>query len=274
MKIGLLFPGIRGDQRFFYMPKEIKQAFVELDGPTLRQRVRKNTEWIQLTKGLLYYYGVLDHDTLHDFLKDYVGFSIDDDLFHFIDAGFLELRFEDSFDATFDYFSDVLVQDVDKLLQEQNLRSEIDYFPFTKQQLIQASDEMHYDRTPAIKHLLSTIENHYEIDQEILDDIGYEITMMVQKSAKSSNITQYLTHRIEIPNNEFLDQLAGLVQEVNNTTRMWELKGHTPHKLLPRKRKQASSSSNVISLATGSKVGRNDPCPCGSGKKFKKCYGG
>lgn len=21
------------------------------------------------------------------------------------------------------------------------------------------------------------------------------------------------------------------------------------------------------------KVGRNDPCPCGSGKKYKKCYG-
>jgi preprotein translocase subunit SecA len=24
---------------------------------------------------------------------------------------------------------------------------------------------------------------------------------------------------------------------------------------------------------TGDKVGRNDPCPCGSGKKFKKCHG-
>jgi preprotein translocase subunit SecA len=24
---------------------------------------------------------------------------------------------------------------------------------------------------------------------------------------------------------------------------------------------------------TGKKVGRNDPCPCGSGKKFKKCHG-
>jgi uncharacterized protein YecA (UPF0149 family) len=23
-----------------------------------------------------------------------------------------------------------------------------------------------------------------------------------------------------------------------------------------------------------SKVGRNDPCPCGSGKKYKKCCGG
>jgi len=26
-------------------------------------------------------------------------------------------------------------------------------------------------------------------------------------------------------------------------------------------------------VTTGPKVGRNDPCPCGSGKKFKKCHG-
>ena len=23
----------------------------------------------------------------------------------------------------------------------------------------------------------------------------------------------------------------------------------------------------------GQKVGRNDPCPCGSGKKYKQCHG-
>ncbi|HBN84048.1 MAG TPA: hypothetical protein DDZ89_09410 [Clostridiales bacterium] len=23
----------------------------------------------------------------------------------------------------------------------------------------------------------------------------------------------------------------------------------------------------------GNKIGRNDPCPCGSGKKYKKCCG-
>jgi preprotein translocase subunit SecA len=26
-------------------------------------------------------------------------------------------------------------------------------------------------------------------------------------------------------------------------------------------------------VRTGPKVGRNDPCPCGSGKKFKQCCG-
>ena len=28
---------------------------------------------------------------------------------------------------------------------------------------------------------------------------------------------------------------------------------------------------NVVPFIRDDKVGRNDPCPCGSGKKFKKC---
>ena len=36
----------------------------------------------------------------------------------------------------------------------------------------------------------------------------------------------------------------------------------------------ASTGSNGNSpRVTGEKVGRNDPCPCGSGKKYKKCHG-
>ncbi|HEX4488655.1 MAG TPA: SEC-C metal-binding domain-containing protein [Terriglobales bacterium] len=29
----------------------------------------------------------------------------------------------------------------------------------------------------------------------------------------------------------------------------------------------------VQQVVRGEKIGRNDPCPCGSGKKYKKCHG-
>jgi preprotein translocase subunit SecA len=35
----------------------------------------------------------------------------------------------------------------------------------------------------------------------------------------------------------------------------------------------AGASSQPTQRRTGEKVGRNDPCPCGSGKKYKKCHG-
>ena len=31
--------------------------------------------------------------------------------------------------------------------------------------------------------------------------------------------------------------------------------------------------ANAVAEAKPKKVGRNDPCPCGSGKKYKKCCG-
>jgi preprotein translocase subunit SecA len=36
---------------------------------------------------------------------------------------------------------------------------------------------------------------------------------------------------------------------------------------------EASRPDNVTVVRSGDKVGRNDPCPCGSGKKYKHCHG-
>jgi len=38
-------------------------------------------------------------------------------------------------------------------------------------------------------------------------------------------------------------------------------------------RKKGESSSSGTSVSSVPKVGRNEPCPCGSGKKYKRCHG-
>jgi hypothetical protein len=51
--------------------------------------------------------------------------------------------------------------------------------------------------------------------------------------------------------------------------------------LLKRRREQLRASGGGpfvrhgvnIGVAGGKRVGRNDPCPCGSGRKFKRCHG-
>jgi preprotein translocase subunit SecA len=35
----------------------------------------------------------------------------------------------------------------------------------------------------------------------------------------------------------------------------------------------AKEAPEPVRRGAGPKVGRNDPCPCGSGKKYKKCHG-
>jgi len=45
-------------------------------------------------------------------------------------------------------------------------------------------------------------------------------------------------------------------------------------KVLPREvREKITKDFNRAHIAVSNKVGRNEPCPCGSGKKYKKCCG-
>jgi len=40
-----------------------------------------------------------------------------------------------------------------------------------------------------------------------------------------------------------------------------------------RRRELYREQKSSMTVVVGPKVGRNDPCPCGSGKKYKKCCG-
>jgi len=53
-----------------------------------------------------------------------------------------------------------------------------------------------------------------------------------------------------------------------NNTRMWENKGHTPNEM---SKLLASKRPKEPVIHRPKKVGPNQPCPCGSGKKYKKC---
>jgi hypothetical protein len=43
--------------------------------------------------------------------------------------------------------------------------------------------------------------------------------------------------------------------------------------IAPASSKSERTSVPIVSKANWEKCGRNDPCPCGSGKKYKKCCG-
>jgi preprotein translocase subunit SecA len=42
---------------------------------------------------------------------------------------------------------------------------------------------------------------------------------------------------------------------------------------LPAAGNRTQSEERVQPVRVEKKVGRNDPCPCGSGKKYKQCHG-
>lgn len=79
-----------------------------------------------------------------------------------------------------------------------------------------------------------------------------------------------------------------LYQELSNHTRMRANRGYMPVELFEKEEKRPrvfrlnktpvripvdAQAHGAPSVPPAPKVGRNDPCPCGSGLKYKRCCG-
>ena len=52
------------------------------------------------------------------------------------------------------------------------------------------------------------------------------------------------------------------------------MQGQQAPQRAPMQRQPAEAGAQVETFVRdGRKVGRNEPCPCGSGKKYKRCHG-
>lgn len=67
-----------------------------------------------------------------------------------------------------------------------------------------------------------------------------------------------------------IEDLLALVMRFANDVPCWQNNGYSPNQLL-----EVETGRRMFYNEDGrpAKVGRNDPCPCGSGKKYKKCCG-
>ena len=85
--------------------------------------------------------------------------------------------------------------------------------------------------------------------------------------------------KIVFPSERNEENFAENCSQWLSTVRKWNNRGFTD-KELGRKRadiKVIMAPERIVKTAQISKpqkkIGRNDPCPCGSGKKYKKCCG-
>lgn len=90
----------------------------------------------------------------------------------------------------------------------------------------------------------------FEMFDEMIEDIKNEITKIMLHIRKKEGVTR--TNTAEITNASLEDAAINLVD------------GNLSEK---------EGGMNKTVVNEGPKVGRNDPCPCGSGKKYKNCCG-
>lgn len=267
MRYGIAFPGKLDNQKVLFMPEELINQYNLLNIIEIERVIQRNTEWILLAQGMLYYYGVMDAWRLIKNVEKYVDQKVNID--EFIDVLSFSCYFYEYMDMTDYGYRDSRVHDSRAIIAEHNKRHDVDYYPFTKKYLLKTGNRNNRSLSPEMKSFTDFLLLNYDIPKDGIYEISDQLINIINMGLNPSVIIEYLETWIEIPSFEYLQILTTKVTELYNNTRQWALKGHTPGELF----KVSSPPNNVIEMPTQNKIGRNDPCPCGSGKKYKKCCG-
>ena len=107
------------------------------------------------------------------------------------------------------------------------------------------------------------------IPDEIEEEFGYQITVLCFFSSQQmANSLLEDVKNEEVTLESMVENMKRLFPEA---MRGVALLGNSIHQALATRAEPNQQSQPPV--ARSEKVGRNTPCPCGSGRKFKKCCG-
>ena len=246
------------------IPVEVKSILEEqLTSVELRQMIKENTEVIQVTRGLLYYYGVLKREQLFEMVKKITQTTMSDQhLERIITAA---VQYYGEMKETKEVFSFIAALVPNHVLSEQEKRKDLSYYPFTKEQLMEAGKSDFIEQPKGFTALLKLLKEYHKLPEQTVDMILKLLIIRVKNGQKPSEILQELQKDIKFNDYSEAQVVMEHLIELINHTRQWTLKGYQAVEL--------SNNQPTTKQTQNQKVGRNDPCPCGSGKKHKKCCG-
>ncbi|MEB1808834.1 MAG: SEC-C domain-containing protein [Bacillaceae bacterium] len=275
----LVYPGLYNKEKVLFLPTELIDLFNTLSGAELDTTIQRNTEWVRLTQGLLYYFGGMSEELLIEKIQELTGQAVDPSLFNQVisSAGDYYGQVQSSEYGLQDY----RVIDPKKVIEKQNKNSDLDFFDFTKGQLLRAGKPGFIQKSSALNDLVNLLLEQSNLTAGARDHLAAQIIYMINTDVQLTLIAEYVQSKVEL-SEKLSQQLPELLKEVKNQTRLWELKGHTINEITPPEEKNLNpfptytveslqQKTTDIHIKNLKKIGRNSPCPCGSGKKYKKC---
>ena len=268
---GLAFTGWMDDEKVLAMPVEIMEAFKDHDTFEYKKIVDRNTLLIKLVKGMLFYYGTVNLDFITKKLEEYTKEKCD--IIDVLRLLFDSTKYYIQIEHTNSGFKDFRVMYETWVNDEQRSREDLPYYNFTKEELLRAGEDNYIEKTPQINDFSQYLKSYYDIEYEEIDEFLDIINLMINNDEGIGEIIKELQKSFEIDTLEQMQMISAFIMEIHNNTRLWILKGHKPREIITMQKNPMEDKPNIIDIKTRKKIGRNDPCPCGSGKKYKKCCG-
>lgn len=255
---GLLFPTVKDEVSMFLMPEVVQNLIKEKNNIEYRRIIKTNSEVLNIFRGMNKTYGILKLKDAKEMLGRYLNIENYDveELINEAAYYYNEYREEGIFivNNEIDNFEELL-KDIDK---EQDLN----YAIISKEELLNMSEENWVYNSKAGKAFYKEFTDMFSVDKDMLIAMMEDLTLDVQELEIKEAVDKMI-ELINIENEEVKYVASNMMNKFVKKLRLWKYKGSTTNDI----------KANSISSKENKLIGRNDPCLCGSGKKYKKCCG-
>ncbi len=262
---------------YYDMPPEVKKLFIEHeDAETLKKAADLRLKW-EYIEGMTNFFGITTFAEVAELYNQYNDADLSAD-----DFGDVYRLFSQR-EQLITYYREHLVNGF--LLEEGEFEELYlvqqkypRYIP-TEEQILAYVDEWMFEMSPATVTLKEYLRDAFGEEPDFpLEDLVSEIQAEATLESSFQEIFDlFENYEVKFTSFEQAKEIVRLLTDVINNTRLWSLNGYTP---LEMHRINGMEIQTPPELEIPSrepirvtKVGRNDPCPCGSGKKYKKCCG-
>lgn len=257
---GLAFSGIKEDEAFVVIPEELRTIISAQLNKELKDKSRLNEEIIKAIAGMVYYYGICKVDFIKSNIENIFVTKFEDSYINVLIATGEELGYDYVVDG--DMLCHIDVEDVEKILKLQE-EAKNDYYKFDKKSLIKAGKIDFVEENKQGAKLEKVLGELFVIDKNILKEEMDGFIVAIKNEVEKAEAIDIFLQAYEIQSDEERKIFTYELEVLAKSIRKWSLKGYTEDEI----QKQQSRVVNDV------KIGRNDPCICGSGKKYKKCCG-
>ncbi|MBQ6388881.1 MAG: SEC-C domain-containing protein [Mogibacterium sp.] len=279
---GLLEKFPEGDAEGVRIPRIIRKDYELIRSDEMTLRWRKRNWMYKCLEAGKYLYGVMTWEVL----KDLFGLW-------YPHAEMDEIR--ELFNTTpvyYQWFTErngrlVLngyEQDNYYIYLEQQIQRGIPYYKPTRQEVEELYEKGCLLSGEAHAKMLKFITETYGCDEDMAGLKVHELYDAVNNQMRVNDAAEMFASGGEnggssfaFPSDEAHVKFIELFMEMSRECRVRQNRGHDSYEMIAimaeRSRNEAADAAGSKTVVKRVKIGRNDPCPCGSGKKYKNCCG-
>ncbi|EJO5347440.1 SEC-C domain-containing protein [Clostridium botulinum] len=276
-KKGIVFLIDQDNNKSVTIPEElehnIKENFIDNEEFNLGFYISKDI--LKLVQVLLHYYGALNLEELYKIIHNMsssLKYGKDRKIEIEFDRNYLTNLLSDnnrSYYGIKKQDNNYYIEDVINLSYVLQGHKAVAYLDFKELNLnlIRKFNKEEFYIAP-LQQLKKYMQENLNLKQEKLNQIMYSISCLMKNAFSVDYIFEDIKGTIYLKNEQIEREVRDIITEINNNIKKWCLKGYTIKEI---KSKENQIYEKVEKANNKGKIGRNDPCPCGSGKKYKKC---